>query len=67
VVIGSMRKLLERPRLETVVVEVDGANLSRFGASPTDLYEAMARLGFAPKLGLLARPHYDEVFRRAPI
>jgi FkbM family methyltransferase len=66
-VIGSMRKLLERPRLETVVVEVDGANLSRFGASPTDLYEAMARLGFEPKLGLLARPHYDEVFRRAPI
>jgi len=66
-VIGSMLSWLKQPQVEKVIAEIDPRYLARFGNSAPSLYAKMEGLGFVPRRGLEAAPHYNEIFeRRAP-
>ena len=50
--------------LETIIVEIDPANLANFNHTVDDLYATAERAGFEGKLGRGHAEHYDEVFAR---
>ena len=60
----AMTRLLSNSRLETAIVEVDDALLSRFGASSGDLYTIFTSHGFRSRFGMGHGKHYNEVFTR---
>lgn len=63
-VVNSMLEFISRPQVRKVIVEVDDEYLRRFGSSPEAIYEAMARAGLTPTLGIGIRPHFNEIFVR---
>ena len=60
-----MIPLLKRPQTRRLVVEIDGHNLARYGATPKDVYKLLAKYGFTPTSTRSGSAHYDEVFVRA--
>ena len=52
------------PELETIIVEVDPANLANFNRTVEDVYATAERAGFEGRLGRGYAEHYDEVFVR---
>lgn len=50
--------------VDRAFVEVDAANLARFGATADELYELFRKAGFIWKHGPEAGEHYDEQFSR---
>jgi FkbM family methyltransferase len=63
-VLRGLRSLLKSGKVRSLVIEVDEANLSRFGASSHALYEELTGLGYKPRFGL-SEGHYDEIFDRS--
>ena len=63
-VILGLHDLLSKGAIESLVVEVDNENLSRFGASSTGLYNLLLDYGYFPEQGI-QEGHYDEVFKKA--
>ena len=60
----GMIEIISRPQTRTVIVEVDAANLRRFGESADTLYDILEELGFCAEIGRNHAKHYDEVFTR---
>ncbi len=63
-VIQSIGELLGSHSAETVIVEMNGGQLSRFGATPKAIYDAMQEKGYKPRLGIGFSHHFNETFSR---
>ena len=60
----GMASILARPETRTVVVEIDGRNLQRYGSNVQDVYSFLQTFGFEPA-GLENRQrHFDEIFSK---
>lgn len=60
----GVTSLLLRPQTYMVVVEVDDANLRRYGESRESLYRLLENYGFTPATSSNHAAHFDEVFTR---
>lgn len=64
IVVQSMQQLIVRPQVRTIIVEINATHLAKFGAKAEQIYESMASAGYAPRRGLGAAKHYNEIFDR---
>lgn len=60
-VLRGIEELLASKQVEGLVIEIDEANLGRYGSSAQEVYDFLASSGFAPLYGP-SSGHYDEVF-----
>ncbi|MFU8816376.1 MAG: FkbM family methyltransferase [Pseudomonadales bacterium] len=64
-VLQGMLPLFQQRRIVSIIIEIDDAHLSRFGASAAALYARLEGLGYRPRLHPApAGRHYDEIFDR---
>lgn len=63
-VLEALGTFIDRPSVETVVIEIDDSNLRTFGYSASYVYERMAGAGFKHKRGIDAALHFNEIFYR---
>ncbi|MEI6985883.1 MAG: FkbM family methyltransferase [Rhodospirillaceae bacterium] len=63
-VIRGLAGLLAIVVVERVIVEINGENLAKHGATIAELYGELAALGFSPRIGMNEAAQYDEVFIR---
>ena len=60
-VLQGLSQLLDSKQVRQIIVEIDEANLKRFGSSSRAVYQFLEKFGFSPRTGL-SSGHYDEVF-----
>jgi FkbM family methyltransferase len=63
-VIPALHNVLASDLTKSVIVEIDDAQLARFGHNSSDVYGLMEKMGYYPEIGAGHRPHFNEVFRR---
>lgn len=61
-VIQAIGDLLGSQSTETVIVEMNDGQLSRFGATSRAIYDAMQEKGYKPRFGIGFSRHYNEIF-----
>lgn len=60
----GLKPVLQRCRVNTVIVEIDEENLKTFGSTPAEIYQIMDEHGLKPRRGLNSGRHFNEVFVR---
>lgn len=60
-VLKGLEGLLSKKLVRKLIIEIDEANLGRFGTSPLRIYRFLEQHGLVPEQGL-SPGHYDEVF-----
>lgn len=63
-VIQSIEPLIESSFVETVIVEIDQKQQSRFNGSPSEIYAFMYKKGYVARHGIGFSEHFNETFGR---
>ncbi|WP_342642063.1 FkbM family methyltransferase [Rhodoligotrophos ferricapiens] len=63
-VLRGIRNVIAELPVVSMIMELDQASLSRYGASSEELYRELDALGFAAAHHPVSKRHYDEVFVR---
>lgn len=63
-VLEALGPVLNKPKLEKVVVEIDDANLRAFGSSAEQVYARMTDAGFSHRRSINSASHFNEIFYR---
>jgi FkbM family methyltransferase len=63
-VIQSIESLIDSAFVETVIVEIDSQQQSRFDVAPSEIYAFMHKKGYVARHGIDFSAHFNETFER---
>lgn len=66
-VIKAVENFLRNSCVKMIALEIDEANMNRYGSTPQQLYDVLLGAGFVPTINVrtgLYEGHYDEIFVR---
>lgn len=63
-IIRALRQAPWYRRICSMVVEIDDGYLNKYGSEAGEIYQVLQYDGFAPRVGIGAGRHYDEIFAR---
>ncbi len=61
-VLNGLAGWLSETGVRRVIIEINREALSRFSATPKDIYDQMHAFGFSGQLGVVSKPVYNEIF-----